>query len=85
MAGHCDPARAPACGSCVFVAMLGWTGPREGEMDAEACKLLAPVPGERWPYGPPEAHEPCCRLHAGELLCDCKASDASDDEWGVRV
>jgi len=52
--------------------------------------LLDPVPATRWPFGPPEAHEPCCRLHSmrnqerpGGLYCDCSASDASDRGWGV--
>ena len=38
-----------------------------------------------WPYGPPEFHEDCCRLHRhdGVGFCDCKASDASDVEWGL--
>lgn len=35
-----------------------------------------------WPYGPPHMHEDCCVLRRGETYCDCKASDASDTEWG---
>jgi hypothetical protein len=40
--------------------------------------------GPGWPYGPPEKHEPCCRLHenSGRGYCDCKASDASDTDCG---
>lgn len=59
--------------------MANWTGPRDGETDAEG-RLLRSVPPERWPYGPPEAHEDCCTLHEGGLYCDCAASDASADE-----
>jgi DNA modification methylase len=38
-----------------------------------------------WPYGPADHHEAACRLHAagGEGHCDCKASDASDTEYGI--
>lgn len=38
-----------------------------------------------WPYGPPDHHEECCLLHetGGNGYCDCKASDASDTEWGI--
>ena len=58
-----------------------WTGPLESDTD-EHGKLLHPVPFERWPYGPPESHEQCCALFIGILHCDCKASDASDSEFG---
>ena len=39
----------------------------------------------RWPYGQPDFHEECCQLHDfdGVGECDCKASDASDTEWGI--
>jgi len=53
-----------------------WTGPKEGEVD-NTGSLKYPVPPERWPYGPPEAHEDCCNLIEGGLFCDCAASDSS--------
>lgn len=65
--------------------ITGWTGPDDDDLDASGIRLVRPVPPERWPYGPPSAHETCCMLHRGHnggLYCDCKASDASDDEWG---
>lgn len=37
----------------------------------------------RWPHGPPLFHEPCCSLHTRSGACDCKASDASDSDWGL--
>lgn len=37
---------------------------------------------DEWPYGPKSMHEDCCKLHAGAVACDCKASDASDAEYG---
>jgi hypothetical protein len=37
----------------------------------------------QWPYGPPDHHEECCLLHKGGGYCDCKASDASDSEFGL--
>lgn len=55
-----------------------WTGPREGEIDGLG-RLRAPVPPDRWPYGPPEVHEDCCYLHRDGLFCDCGASDASSE------
>lgn len=58
-----------------------WTGPTEDDLDSEGT-LLRPVPPERWPFGPPDHHEECCTLHASGTYCDCKASDASDAEWG---
>jgi len=67
----------------VLASMRAWTGPRDADLDASRCKLLAPVPPERWPYGPPSHHEEVCTLHAGGLFCDCRASDASDDELGI--
>lgn len=60
-----------------------WTGPRDEDLDASGIKLRHPVPPERWPYGKPEHHETCCKLHTGGLFCDCKASDNSDDEYGT--
>ena len=60
-----------------------WTGPNANDLMPSGDKLCRPVPPERWPCGPPTAHEPCCRLHAQGLYCDCRASDASDLEWGI--
>jgi hypothetical protein len=50
--------------------------------------LLARVPPERWPYGPPDAHETGCNLfphpgNEGGLFCDCAASAADDVENGI--
>jgi len=59
------------------VPVRRWTGPREHEVD-NLGRLRAVVPPERWPYGPPEAHEDSCLLHARGLWCDCKASEAAD-------
>lgn len=44
-----------------------------------------PADGTIWPYGPSDFHEDVCRLqiHRGRGFCDCKASDASDTEWGM--
>lgn len=81
-ASGCDPARAPSCDLCLLAAMSTWTGPLDRELTPHRDKLLAPVPPERWPYGPPEVHQPACILHGGGLYCDCAASDASDVEWG---
>lgn len=39
---------------------------------------------ERWPYGPPGFHEPCCLLHERPGYCDCKASDSEDVLWGAN-
>lgn len=61
--------------------MTHWTGPEEGDREPDGVTLKRPVPGERWPYGPPEAHEDCCGLHAGGLFCDCQASAADEDDW----
>jgi hypothetical protein len=64
-----------------------WFGPRPDEV-APSGMLLGRVPGERWPYGPPSAHESGCNLfpHRGSLgglFCDCAASAADDVEHGV--
>jgi len=48
-----------------------WVGSDLGEF-AEG-----PIPPERWPYGPPEAHQRCCMLFLGGTYCDCEASDES--------
>lgn len=60
-----------------------WTGPDEGDVDGES-KTLRDLPDDRWPYGPPDFHEACCLLQRRGIgvYCDCKASDASDVEWG---
>lgn len=60
-----------------------WTGPRPDEIDAIG-QLKHPVPPERWPYGPPDWHEPCCTLRTcvGVTFCDCKASSADVDDDG---
>lgn len=68
---------------------LRWTGPREGET-APSGMLYGRVPGERWPYGPPSAHEPGCNLFPyrgspGGLFCDCAASAEDDTEFGVST
>lgn len=69
----------------MFILEWGeWTGPLDEDWDGPGqVQLRAPVPGGRWPYGPPTHHQKCCRLHDGGLFCDCAASDASDTEWGV--
>lgn len=59
--------------------MVRWTGPAEWEIDSRYHWIAPlPIPPERWPYGPPSAHEACCLLHHGGRFCDCAASDASD-------
>lgn len=63
---------------------LSWTGPLEEDMDGDD-QLAQPVPPERWPFGPPEAHEDCCRLHTGGLWCDCKASSSHPDDRDFGV
>lgn len=70
-----------------MIECSNWTGPDESDLepDAMAPVLRETVPGARWPYGPPETHESCCLLHSGGLFCDCRASDASDLEWGMRL
>jgi hypothetical protein len=61
------------------VDAIAWTGPRADEV-APSGVLLGRVPGDRWPYGPPSAHEACCNLfpHRGSrggLFCDCALSE----------
>lgn len=53
--------------------------------DTIVCTNRAPAssPPAAWPYGPPDHHESCCVLFAGRDYCDCKASDASDEEFGI--
>ena len=56
-----------------------WTGPTEpGDLDEDEETLARLVPPERWPYGPPSAHEDVCLLHSGGLYCDCLASEAEE-------
>lgn len=62
--------------------MSSWTGPRATDYAADGVSLRRVVPTNRWPFGPPSFHEACCKLHVGGLFCDCKASDASDEEYG---
>lgn len=80
-----EPVESPP--SAEVTEMLAWTGPREGET-APSGMLYGRVPSERWPYGPPSAHEDCCNLfpHRGSpggLFCDCAASAADDVDYGV--
>lgn len=81
------PTTEPAAVTEVAVQDAAWTGPREGEITPTGL-LYGRLPGERWPYGPPSAHEGCCNLfpHRGSpggLFCDCAASAADDIESGV--
>jgi hypothetical protein len=96
--GSIDPIAAQVCEknpspssaeqvSVVMPAVPPWTGPNAGET-APSGMLYGRVPGERWPHGPPSAHEPCCNLfpHRGSpggLFCDCAASAIDDVENGV--
>lgn len=60
-----------------------WTGPLDSDLDSQVLSTLKhPVPGDRWPYGPPGDHQDCCSLHGGGLFCDCAASatDQEDDD-----
>jgi hypothetical protein len=80
-----DVVEAPAAAQSA--ATFAWTGPNPNEV-APSGMLFGRVPGERWPYGPPSAHEGCCNLfpHRGSpggLFCDCVASAADDIEYGV--
>lgn len=52
--------------------LYGWTPLIDNEM----------IVVDTWPYGDRTYHEDCCVLREGALFCDCKASDASDTEWG---
>lgn len=62
-----------------------WTGPQEGDTEPGTGDVLRqPVPGSRWPYGPPETHQGVCLLHHGGRWCDCEASAADSPEWGHR-
>lgn len=57
-----------------------WQGPLDSDWDSPGrTRLKQPVPMDRWPYGPPAAHEPHCHLFDNGLYCDCVASDTSDD------
>lgn len=59
---------------------MRWTGPIAGDMNGGETALLQPVPGERWPYGPPDEHEDGCHLREGGLYCDCLASSSEDED-----
>lgn len=50
-----------------------WTGPNEFDLD-ETGALIATVPPERWPWGPPRSHDGECELHASGLRCTCARS-----------
>lgn len=56
-----------------------WTGPLTADLRADGSTLVAAVPPERWPYGPPEAHDPLCYLSQGGLYCDCAADEGDGD------
>lgn len=59
---------------------MRWRGPLPGDWaNSTETELRAPVPPERWPWGPPSHHESCCVLFEGGLHCDCKASDLGED------
>lgn len=65
-----------------------WTGPVTDDLTGSGSVLRWIVPGERWPYGPPSAHEKCCNLFPrrgspGGLFCDCAASAADGLDQGV--
>lgn len=63
--------------------LLRWTGPNDEDfLNGKDGSLRAPIPPERWPYGPPEEHEQGCSLHTGGLWCDCKASASDDTSHG---
>lgn len=71
-------------GSDWIQQVIQWTGPKRGDVDPMAPDvLLVPVPGDRWPYGPPVRHQDICLLKSGGLFCDCAASAADDSEWGM--
>ena len=58
-----------------------WTGPHPDEL-APSGMLLGHVPSDRWPHGPPSAHEDRCNLFPrrgslGGLFCDCRLADAA--------
>jgi len=57
---------------------LAWTGPKPEDLKPDGVTLWAPVPGERWPYGPPREQQDCCILRVGGLYCDCSASAKED-------
>jgi len=54
-----------------------WTGPREKDVDRfDRWTGDMPIPPERFPFGPPEHHQPgCTLLIVGGRFCDCDASD----------
>lgn len=78
-----EPASVPV----VEPAPIAWTGPRAGET-APSGMLYGRVPGDRWPYGPPNDHQPICNLFPqrgspGGLFCDCALSAVDDVAHGV--
>jgi hypothetical protein len=67
----------------VRYAPFDWIGPWPSDLqDGTGCVLKHPVPPDRWPYGSPLQHEPCCLLQNKGLYCDCKASAADELDWG---
>ncbi len=81
---------SPACGLDSFDP-LNWTGPLEGDLKSNGVSLSGPLPPERWPYGPPTAHEDSCRLRRmtdseciDGFYCDCAASAADDLDYGIQ-
>lgn len=84
-----DPRKtwAPPVVTTTSGKVVDWTGPNEDELTSDGS-LVRRVPAWRWPYGPPHAHEPSCNMFSegrlrGGLYCDCEASAADDDEYGV--
>lgn len=63
-----------------------WEGPMPNDLLDDRIRIRWPLPHARWPYGPPDFHEDCCKLHRYNRwgsFCDCKASDASGTMWGA--
>lgn len=60
-----------------------WTGSHDDGTGQDIAAREVPLPPERWPYGPPDAHQSCCLLYEGGRYCDCAASAADDLEWGI--
>ena len=81
IAARFDSASSPAAHveAADHVDAVTWTGPRPDEV-APSGMLLGRVPGDRWPHGPPTAHETRCNLFPyrgsrGGLFCDCALSE----------
>ena len=53
---------------------IGWTG---SQLDSYQ---KGPIPPNKWPYGPPSAHQDCCLLFSGATYCDCDASAATGED-----